>query len=148
MKPNELRIGNYVNVLGDTKQLRGVSQYNQKHRTQTVLHYFEFDDTIPLKIIHLKPIPLTEDWLLKFGYEYWDTIKTNKHESFKRFVLHNFLGTSNHEVHIITSTYGDTNCIEFVTSIDLDERQYNGRLEFVHDLQNAVYKETNLELTI
>ena len=64
IKANEFRINNYVNALGNVRQIRGISQYNQKHRTQTVVHYFEFDNCIPLKGIHLKPIPLTEEWLI------------------------------------------------------------------------------------
>lgn len=74
MQIEDLRIGNYLKALGEVRVLRGISQYNQQHQTQTVMHYFEFDELIPIKAIHIKPIPLTEEWLLKLGFtkEYCD----------------------------------------------------------------------------
>ncbi len=48
MKANELRIGNYVyDNLGGVLKIKGIS----------------LDSTLS----HIKPIPLTEEWLLKFG---------------------------------------------------------------------------------
>lgn len=141
MDVKELRLGNYIQGC----RIGKVKAIFTTHFTIEDDDCFDLGNSIQY---NLKPIPLTEDMLLNFGYEHWGYVKTNEYETYKRFVLHNFIeGTSNHEVHIITSTYGDTNEIEYVTSVDSDERQYNGRMEFVHDLQNAVYKETRRELT-
>lgn len=143
MEAKELRINNLILDKGVVMKVSGI----MKSHMYTCFPSFN-EIGYPVNHDVVKPIRLTEEWLIKFNYENWGITISNEYESYKRFVLHNFLSTSNHEVHIITSTYGGTNHIEYVTSIDENERQYNGRMEFVHDLQNAVYKETNKELSI
>lgn len=66
MKANELRIGNLVKCLGEERELIGITKHNGSN--ETALHYAEFKGVIPIKLFHLKPIPLTEEWLLKFGF--------------------------------------------------------------------------------
>ncbi len=143
MKTSELRIGNCIKYGNNPCIVKGINTDN------FISCVWNNKDSIIWgePVMDFEPFPLSEECLLEFGYEDWGVVISNEHESYKRFVLHNFVdGTSNHEVHIITSTYGNTHHVEYVTSIDEDERQYNGRMEFVHDLQNAVYKETNIEL--
>ena len=67
MTANELRVGNYFNVLGRDRVLQGVS--NTSANTVLYTYYADFIGLLPIKLIHLKPIPLTEEWLLKFGFE-------------------------------------------------------------------------------
>jgi hypothetical protein len=62
LKPNELRIGNLV-------------EYNGKHYKMLViavdvpfLDTIEFGDGV-VEWHDLKPIPLTEEWLIKFGFD-------------------------------------------------------------------------------
>ena len=152
MKAHELRVGNIVR--GIVKKRTRTIITADKIIVDSILDLGRYGgkinhhhDTWLLDLENIQPIELTEEWLKDFGYENWGIETVNEYEKYQRFVKYNFVdGTSNHEVHIITSTYGDTNHIEYVTSIDKDERQYNGRMEFVHDLQNAVYKETGKEL--
>ena len=93
-------------------------------------------------------VKLSKKMLKMLGYESWGIEVANEYESYERFVLHNVVdGTSNHEVHLITSTYGGDVHKEYVTSIDKDERQYNYRMEYVHDLQNACFKEFGFNLS-
>jgi len=136
MNAKELRIGNYVNL-----EDKGLYKIDCGHDIDEI-------DSFQLGDPYCSGVPITEEWLLKFGYEYWGLVKENEFEIYKRYVLYNFLGTSNHELHLIDSNYGGVLYSEYVTSIDGFDRQYNGRMEFVHDLQNAVYKETGKELTI
>lgn len=59
MKANELRIGNWVlNILKNPCLVLGISYYG-KIQTE------KLDEDIDT----LSPIPLTEEWLLKFGFE-------------------------------------------------------------------------------
>ena len=66
MKANELRIGNYLIYKEEIHKVRGLD----------ISHGLVIE---PIKIPHegypcvhsdtIKPIPLTEEWLLKFGFE-------------------------------------------------------------------------------
>lgn len=58
MKANELRIGNWVNLYGDDCRIQTLGMW--VHTETTV-------DEAPIESV--KPIPLTEEWLLKFGFE-------------------------------------------------------------------------------
>jgi len=63
MKASELRIGNYVCGLKMEEPIRRINdsiQYNYKTER------YELDD---IDLDCFEPIPLTEEWLLKFGFE-------------------------------------------------------------------------------
>ena len=58
MKANELRIGNYVNWIdGKIQEITGKD-----------IHWKEKNDNTELSPFDFAPIPLTEEWLLKFGF--------------------------------------------------------------------------------
>ena len=99
-----------------------------------------------------EPIPLTEEWLLKFGFENWGlgSLFNNEYESYNRYVLFNVLdGTSNFEIHYIKSTYGNTEDYQFVISCDEDERlNWGSDIKHVHQLQNLYFALTGKELEI
>jgi hypothetical protein len=62
-----------------------VMYYNKIHRIQTVGQWCYTDlssDEIPID--KLKPIPLTDEWLVRFGFIH------ENNEYFNRFVLHGF----------------------------------------------------------
>jgi len=62
MKANELRIGNWV---------RWNYEESSEGNVYPVEYGYELDDIKNNPNI-VKPIPLTEEWLLKFGFEYSD----------------------------------------------------------------------------
>lgn len=97
----------------------------------------------------LDPIPLTEEILLKAGFENWGLVETNINEHYRRFVMFNILdGTSNFEVHFITSNYGGDTHKEICFSIDKHERQHVAHTEHVHNMQNCFFQITGTELEI
>ena len=55
MKANELRIGNYYNQFGNERTVTG----------ETIKDL----TNAPNEQLWCKPIPLTEEWLLRFGFE-------------------------------------------------------------------------------
>jgi hypothetical protein len=61
MKSNELRIGNYYNLVEDGVNIDDI---------------YQIDDGYSLYLIdkhnNAKGIPLTEEWLKKFGFDGWD----------------------------------------------------------------------------
>lgn len=66
MKITELRIGNYVEYDKDILQISAIIPPKEKESTYRV--WFNNDSRAKL-IRDIKPIPLTEDWLKKFGFE-------------------------------------------------------------------------------
>ncbi len=136
MNARELRIGNYILINAPIESdLIRVSCYHISKLQKMKNAYF--------------PIPLTEGWLIKFGFEFWGVKSCNEYESYDRWVLHNVVGgTSNYEVHIIHSNYGGVKQTEICYSIDNDERQFIHNTDFIHNLQNAYYLSTGEELTV
>jgi len=139
IRANELMIGNYVSRpdLGNGEQ-----------RTEQVLAIYErVKTTGPIKTIvdfsDIKPIPLTEEWLIKLGfkkldggclifqkgiYEIWSNTADLKEWSLRRIV-----GDKNE------GSYGETlNCM-----VNVHNKVYT-----VHQLQNIYYSLTGEQLTI
>ena len=110
MKPQELKIGNWVNSEYDGECELGLR----------MLERFIGE------IEHLNPIPLTEEWLLKFGFEY-----EHDHNS-DTFIFYK------ENVKIIF------NNISFDFVFDKSEIE----LKYVHQLQNLFFALTNKELEI
>jgi len=61
MKANELRLGNYLDSAGELTKVVEI---------QEDVFYTQCDEKINYKSkwAELKPIPLTEEWLIKFGF--------------------------------------------------------------------------------
>ncbi len=60
IEARELRIGNYVNALGQTIAIGDGNKVNSPKSWNTVILTFDLIDAIPL----------TEEWLVKLGFEY------------------------------------------------------------------------------
>ena len=111
MKANELRIGNYV--MGNSPYRIGISQmvtmdwYDKTHKDS-----------------YCEPIPLTEEWLVKFRFEsngsqFW-------YKSYDYTV--------------------DTRGNKFVVHSDYSTPSYGTEVKYVHQLQNLYYALTGEEL--
>ena len=101
LKASDCRFGNYIEYGGS------ITQLNEKE----MCHFFRFPETY-------KPIPLTEDWLLKFGFKIENCYENNKASKNK-----------------IIITYGEN----FFYGIT--------RLIYVHELQNLYFALTKTELS-
>jgi hypothetical protein len=111
MKANELRLGNLLQWKDNKSQL------------ECCLNFFKdslFWQHISNK--ELEPIPLTEEWLLKFGFEKYDTYKYSKNHFYFRKI-------------------GD----EFQTEVG--ECLYK-TIDYVHQLQNLYFALNDEELTM
>ena len=119
MKANELRIGNWV-------------RWNYEERSEgnvyPVEYGYELDDIKNNPNI-VKPIPLTEEWLIKFGYftqnGAWGTIAVKEYHKKNTHQLDLF---GNAWVH--------------------DREGYRVDLDYVHQLQNLFYYLCGEELKI
>jgi hypothetical protein len=118
MKVSELRIGNYVYFHGDVEEIN-------------IDHFNIFNI---LKDGILLPIPLTEEWLLRFGFEKINSELTNIAPLNLRctFNLPNTPFSFCQGKLILTTGTGDF-CVN---------------TEYVHQLQNLYFALTSEELTI
>jgi hypothetical protein len=128
MKTNELRIGNLVNYNNLANSVRGIDET-----------YIELFDNTYAYIDNIEPIPLTEDWLIKFGFE----IKRDGE----------FLQA---DLCIRDEFY--LCCYDLTDSFDISYQYRNDDgidsipvlmdLQFVHELQNLYFALTGKELKI
>lgn len=128
MKPQELRIGNYVYGASDRLEIivaiSSESIYTDHYLPEKLSAPFE------CKISDIKPIPITEEWLMKFGFSAGYDTKLGYEESFSidEFIL-------------------DT---DFCLSIAQEDNKITIRSEIkhIHQLQNIYHSLTGEELTI
>lgn len=71
MKENELRVGNLAQTAFGIVEYRGVSPDKPN------LLFVKYSNEIDVRehIDDIKPIPLTEEWLIKFGFKQWKDCK-------------------------------------------------------------------------
>jgi hypothetical protein len=119
MQPNEFRLGNIVYFVSEEHVVvvEGVSS-----RLRPDCGHFELSGiSVPQKGIHIKPVPLTEEWLVRFGFEELTSIKWRK----GNLVLTNF----GHRIDwVVTDDFGVN-------------------LKYVHQLQNLYFALTGEELS-
>jgi hypothetical protein len=130
MKANEIRLGNYYNDNGEIKKIS----------PNDIVELWEADRT------WIKPIPLTEEWLLKFGFitmdaevDFMEYAKEFEEDSF-RFSLYNDggLNEANDYPFYITTT----------GQMKGWETEYKTEIKYVHQLQNLYFALTNEELIL
>jgi hypothetical protein len=129
---SELRIGNRVKRGNDIVEVNLISENEFGLKNINSMY--------PITICELEPIPLTEEWLLKFGFE-----------------------VKNFDYNIIISECGvvsmqlipqDEKCSSFSVCViqsdedELDSYVFLSDIKNVHQLQNLYFALTNKELTI
>ena len=127
MEAKELRIGNWVNLYGDyDSQVTGLTNTKKVWCVNN-----PHDENCAWETTQIKPIPLTEEWLLKFGFD--DGI--NDYLAFCRFKKGNFVVVREQDIY--SYPYEDYEGNEF----DLE-------LKHIHQLQNLYHSLTGNELTL
>lgn len=133
MKPEELRISNYV----DTG--RGYAQIHCFAYTE-VRVYLNPTGKQPRRfgflISELKPIQLTKEWLVKFGFEYDEGEIQQGNNLFLQ---------CNARINIVYAD-GDKNCVSIYQDGKLIDLAH-GIVKYVHQLQNLYFALTGKELT-
>ena len=121
MNPKELRIGNYVN------SENGIGKIECIEKTRVCVDNDKLTYT-PISVI--KPILLTEDWLVKFDF------------------------TLVEEYRCFDISLGDNlylsilNCIEFQIGAGLEWISIKDKIKYVHQLQNLYFALTGKELKL
>ena len=115
---NEIRIGNYYDQFGHTHQV-----------TWVVIKDLE---KAPKDQLWCKPIPLTEEWLLRFEF-------FRHHHDYSNGVIYikNVIDNTEFEWGVYPNEIG--------SGIQIVNRK---KIQFVHQLQNIFYSITQTELTL
>lgn len=150
MKPNELRINNRVIVDGEILVVESIDNFgiNKSSNLYFEVNYYNgyFDTEITnnsrnsaIKVVNIEPIPLTEEWLLKFG--------------FKNYLDGGY--SSDEAERVIYSLNGFQISIEedglIYEWIEVEDNYYSCKgkeFKFVHKLQNFYYESKDQELII
>jgi hypothetical protein len=132
----ELRYGNKLIFLDKVVTFKNITNI----REDGVFWIDVLEDFIPQKSFHFKPIPLTEEWLLKFGFE--------KDES-KDFMVNYHLKVNNdifiqYEDDFSCGLYADEECSQ--TQLAVIPKHTN--CKYLHQFQNLYYALTGEELII
>ena len=122
MDARELRIGNYIQYFGNVAQVEGIVNESNGFGLQ-----LNGGDFASINSQSLEPIPLTEEWLVKFGFKY-------KGNGLYTYGFKNMFKVNCHEFGI-DFYYGNT-------------YPYYVKPNFVHGLQNLYFALTREELTI
>jgi hypothetical protein len=142
MTVQELRIGNYVNVLKDGQSpfridlfdyvSKGIGKFGQidNHKLHPTTWYLQ----------DLQPIPLTEEWLLKFGF------KRRKYENSYWFEK------SKNKLLFLSNDINPNKGCAYSTKLDhifLHDGPSNiKKVKYVHQLQNLYFALTGNELKL
>jgi len=131
MKANELRIGNYIESYGNNHKITeiffGLVEFEE--------YLISTEEGITFEIDELKPIPLTEDLLLRFGFE-------------KRLYKWND-GSESDDLFIQNSYFiGIHDGYNTISRLYRNEYQFLMNIESIHQLQNLYFALTGRELEI
>lgn len=142
MKASELRVGNWVSDRGGkTLQVDRIYGNKIEYDVKGLPTHSEFSG-IPLyyhplteEIEYCQPIPLTEEWLVNFGFEKHDYDLELSYIKYNR-------KPSNYGCEYKESNFW------IIPNGDDDHYRIPIKLLFVHQLQNLYYALTNEELTL
>ena len=134
MKPQELRIGNLVYYKSRVINVTMIGEFGIQSKTRL--------ETINAKFItpDITGIPLTEEWLLRFGFE------KNK----VKLDLVDWTDYRKGNMVLNYTTFEVTGYqVEYGSEIfDIEERTHICAIQYVHQLQNLYFALTGKELTI
>ena len=157
IQANELRIGNLVIVMGKISKIFsiGVNNFHSESNDNTFGFSIKDEDIEQwqanmelLGNIYISPIPITEEWLLKAGFE----PRTEYGVKLKDFVdmsniKYELLELKKSNFKFLFQTNFSKGTIPFFLGVNrMDSLPFN--LEYVHQLQNLYFALTGEELTI
>lgn len=125
MDLKELRVGNYYDFGNPELEPKGIQKLNR----------YSLGVKLTIHNIDIHPVPLTEEWLLKFGFE------AGREGDLDLFPLKYYrepLRYNGKEANIFVSDFGDD------SHYDLPCKH----IKYVHQLQNLFYVLVGEELTI
>jgi len=133
MKSSDLRIGNFILSKDMPVQIEEI-------KPETIRYCFgEFP------ISYIEPIPLTEEWLLKFGFELYDYEPSEEEGD---FIFKDYKKSLDGKTFYYTICECPYNEWHFGIKLTWAEQALLSRIKYVHQLQNLYFALTGEELEI
>jgi hypothetical protein len=131
IKANELRIGNWV--ADECEPYHFQVEQLRKYVGDSIWAFYRKGS---IKAKEITPIPLTEEWLIRFGFE-WSTID----KDYRLF--------PSAEIKIIADVIeGSACCMLYTRTIHTYYKPIYSPITYVHQLQNLYFALTQTELTL
>jgi len=139
MKPNELRIGNFIATDNENTPLRVESIEDRENnlyyvKAATIEGFVGRKGSFPVPV--LKGIVLTEEWLIKFGFQNLET------KDGVGFYLPDFMFFE------LWKKNADMGFFQFVRIVKGVVYLLSKKLKYVHELQNLYFSMTEHELKL
>lgn len=140
MRASELRIGNIIKIKKPILKDLISEGFQKIYTDRTTVIYVGYDylgviidnSEVEIMLQDIEPIPLTEEWLFKFGFEYYPSKRENR--AFRKGKLQIVL--SGNYIYPNGRTYYKSWCI------------IESQPKTVHQLQNLYFALTGEELTL
>lgn len=136
MKINELRVGNwYLSTKFQVPVMCGVDDFYEIYARADGSAEYTVDDIF-------EPLPLTEEWLLKFGFK-------EEQEETEILRVHWFKKLYNSENEVGEFCYNPSSLRTAIGYVDGEDYGYAGyKIRYVHQLQNLYFALTDEELIV
>jgi hypothetical protein len=126
---NELRIGNWVYALKETPEPVTIGiEFN-------IYFYRDYS-----------PIPLTEDWILKFGFELYDYLPNDEMSDNPDFIYLSYKMELEGKRYYYSMTNTEWHDWQFCKKVEWAEEMLIASCQYVHQLQNLYFALTGTEL--
>ncbi len=133
LKVSDLRVGNWVDSERGLVQIATLELWDNRIGVKSPC----FKNFVWCRCQGIKPIPLTEEWLLRFGFEIYDSGRHNSPHAIKETIRLSGIGGYNGDVEEFKIT---DKIYWFLSGYEHTEIQY------VHQLQNLYHALTGEEL--
>ena len=140
MNKKELRIGNIVGreywnpaPTGKTKEYETCTIVTLELENLLTTESLKRNKYFKTTYDNIKPIPLTTEWLEKFGFNI-DNENNEANKDFERYSI--LIDTEQMGVHVYNESYYENLFLMYA------------RTDYVHEFQNLIFALTNEELTI
>lgn len=148
MKENELRIGNYVNVPNKSQcpfRIDGFEYWNN-NGGKVEMKLVEWGHPLTWEFSELSPIPLTEEILLRCGFEWSHNYDSWGHHKLNIYISQN---KGNGYWRIPKGGFSNDNYDnKFYATAEREYSVSSTPIEYLHQLQNLYSALTNEELII
>ena len=132
MKTKDLRLGNLVYKDGEIYRIESLGYHESDSPWQNLVHLASGDED---NICDYEPIPLTEEWLLKFGFKKYYNLS-------KHWYLENQYQDYDYSIRYMRKKYI---CFAYCGSVGC---KLKPNIQYVHQLQNLYFVLTGDEIEI